>query len=39
MSPHEAAEYGLIDRVLEGPMGSGAKPATSESLDVGGEED
>ncbi len=35
MDPHEAAEYGLIDRVLEGPMGTGDKPATSESLDQG----
>ncbi|MBT8335840.1 MAG: ATP-dependent Clp protease proteolytic subunit [Gemmatimonadetes bacterium] len=33
MSPHEAAEYGLIDRVLEGPMGSGEKPVTSETLE------
>lgn len=38
MSPREAAEYGLIDRVLEGPMGSGEKPATSESLDEGSDE-
>lgn len=38
MSAHEAAEYGLIDRVLEGPMGSGDKPATSESIDGGSEE-
>ena len=30
MSPDEAVEYGLIDRVLEGPIGSnGAKPADS----------
>ena len=35
MSPREAADYGLIDRVLEGPMGSGKKPATSESLEGG----
>lgn len=35
MDPHEAAEYGLIDRVLEGPMGTGEKPVTSESLDQG----
>jgi ATP-dependent Clp protease protease subunit len=31
MSPQEAAEYGLIDRVIEGHMGSGAKPADSDS--------
>lgn len=30
MSPGEATEYGLIDRVLEGPMGSGHKPADSD---------
>jgi len=30
MSPAEAAEYGLIDRVLEGPMASGGKPADSD---------
>ncbi len=33
MDPREAVEYGLIDRVLEGPMGPGEKPATSESID------
>lgn len=38
MSPQEAAEYGLIDRVLEGPMGSGAKPVTSERIDEDGDE-
>ncbi len=38
MSPQEAADYGLIDRVLEGPMGSGKKPVTSESLDEDGDE-
>jgi ATP-dependent Clp protease protease subunit len=37
MSPQEAAEYGLIDRVLEGPMGSGEKPATSETLQGNGD--
>jgi ATP-dependent Clp protease protease subunit len=35
MSPHEASDYGLIDRVLEGPLGNGTKPVTSESLDDG----
>jgi ATP-dependent Clp protease protease subunit len=39
MDPHEAVEYGLIDRVLEGPMGTGQKPATSETLDEAGGED
>ncbi len=38
MSPQEAAEYGLIDRVLEGPMGSGEKPATSERIGEGPDE-
>lgn len=33
MDPREAVEYGLIDRVIEGPMGPGDKPATSESID------
>ena len=37
MSPQEATEYGLIDRVLEGPMGNGKKPATSERIEGGGE--
>jgi ATP-dependent Clp protease protease subunit len=32
MSPAEAAEYGLIDRVITGPMGSGEKPKDSDSL-------
>ena len=27
MSPGEAREYGLIDRVLEGPVSNGGKPA------------
>lgn len=38
MDPREAAEYGLIDRVLEGPMGPGEKPSTSESIDEAGGE-
>jgi len=33
MSPFEARDYGLIDRVLEGPMGNGGKPADSATLD------
>lgn len=33
MSPKEAAEYGLIDRVLEGPVASGTKPADSATLE------
>jgi ATP-dependent Clp protease, protease subunit len=31
MSAEDAVEYGLIDRVLEGPVGSGAKPTDSDS--------
>ena len=38
MDPKEAVEYGLIDRVLEGPIGSGQKPATSESIQKKGDE-
>ncbi len=33
MSPTEAVEYGLIDRVLEGPVAAGAKPADSDTPD------
>ena len=29
MSPEEAVEYGLIDRVLEGPVGNGSSPKDS----------
>ena len=29
MSPEEAVEYGLIDRVLEGPVENGASPKDS----------
>ena len=36
MSPVEAEEYGLIDRVLVGPMGNGAKPADSTTLEPKG---
>jgi ATP-dependent Clp protease protease subunit len=31
MSPTEAVEYGLIDRVLEGPVANGGKPADSDT--------
>jgi ATP-dependent Clp protease protease subunit len=34
MSPVEAVEYGLIDRVLQQPLGSGEKPADSTTLDT-----
>ena len=34
MGPPEAVEYGLIDRVLEQPMGSGETPADSTTLDT-----
>ena len=36
MSPYEAREYGLIDRVLEGPMGNGGKPTDSATLERSG---
>jgi ATP-dependent Clp protease, protease subunit len=39
MSPAEAVEYGLIDRVLEGPLGNGTKPSESPTLDTGTEGD
>ena len=32
MSPYEAVEYGLIDKVLEGPVSNGKKPADSATL-------
>lgn len=32
MSPHEAAEYGLIDTVIEGTMGSSEKPTDSTNI-------
>jgi ATP-dependent Clp protease protease subunit len=38
MSPQEAADYGLIDTVLSGPMGSGGKPADATSI-VEGDDD
>ncbi len=33
MSPREATEYGLIDRVLEGPVSNGGKPKDSATLE------
>jgi len=42
MSPHEATEYGLIDRVLEGTVSQNGKPADSvtiEPADEGDEDD
>jgi ATP-dependent Clp protease, protease subunit len=36
MSAPDAVEYGLIDRVLEGPVGSGAKPTDSDSPESSG---
>ena len=36
MSPSEAVEYGLIDRVLEGQRGNGTKPADSTTLEPTG---
>jgi ATP-dependent Clp protease protease subunit len=36
MSPAEAREYGLIDRVLEGPVSDGGRPADSTTLEKGG---
>ena len=32
MSPYEAVEYGLLDRVLEGPVQNGKKPNDSATL-------
>lgn len=32
MSPYEAVEYGLLDRVLEGPVNHGKKPTDSATL-------
>ena len=33
MSPYEARDYGLIDKVLEGQMSNGAKPADSATIE------
>ena len=38
MSPQEAADYGLIDRVLTGPMGSGEKPKDAATIVEGDSE-
>ncbi|MGD2068008.1 MAG: ATP-dependent Clp protease proteolytic subunit [Gemmatimonadota bacterium] len=40
MSPREAAEYGLIDKVLEGPVATtDGKPADSTTLERGGKDE
>jgi ATP-dependent Clp protease protease subunit len=36
MSPYEAVEYGLIDKVLEGAMGNGGKPADTAKIERSG---
>jgi ATP-dependent Clp protease protease subunit len=36
MSPHEARDYGLIDRVIEGRVGNGNKPADTTSIERAG---
>jgi ATP-dependent Clp protease protease subunit len=33
MSPQEARDYGLIDRVIEGQVGNGKKPADTTSIE------
>jgi len=38
MSPEEAVGYGLIDRVLEQPLGSGEKPTDSTTLETNGKD-
>ena len=38
MSPVEAKDYGLIDQVLEGPVGDGEKPADTTTLEKSGDE-
>jgi ATP-dependent Clp protease protease subunit len=36
MSPHEARDYGLIDRVIEGQVGNGKKPSDTTSIERAG---
>jgi ATP-dependent Clp protease, protease subunit len=36
MSPYEAKDYGLIDRVLEGALGGNGKPADSTTIEKSG---
>jgi ATP-dependent Clp protease protease subunit len=36
MSPYEAREYGLIDKVLEGALGNGGKPADTTKIERSG---
>jgi len=38
MDPVEAVNYGLIDRVLEQPLGSGEKPTDSTTLETNGKD-
>jgi len=38
MDPTEAVTYGLIDRVLEQPLGSGEKPTDSTTLETNGKD-
>lgn len=38
MSPQEAKEYGLIDKVLDGPLTDGSKPADSTTLSPEGDD-
>ncbi len=39
MSPEEAVEYGLIDRILEGPLSNGSKPKDSHEKVDGSDKD
>jgi len=39
MSPEEAIEYGLLDRILEGPLSNGSKPKDSHEVDGSDEDD
>jgi ATP-dependent Clp protease protease subunit len=36
MSPYEARDYGLIDKVLEGSLGNGSKPADTARIEKAG---